>query len=35
MTAIKIFTDNAGNKRIQIRISVVATVVGEFNYGQR
>ncbi|CAB4551365.1 unannotated protein [freshwater metagenome] len=34
MTAIKISTANAENKRIQIEISVVATVVGEFAYGQ-
>jgi hypothetical protein len=34
MTAIKISTANAVNKRNQIRISVVATIVGEFAYGK-
>jgi hypothetical protein len=34
MTDIKISTVNAENKRIQIQISVVATVVGEFARGK-
>jgi len=34
MTDIKISTANAENKRKQIRISVVATVVGEFARGK-